>query len=338
MDLKTKRLFQIDIKNALATGLDQSRAVYKINRLQPGTVEPQEAAKAAKAAKQAPAKPAKVKLTKNKDKVTVSVDGKLFTEYIPRDQISPALYPVIGPNQEPNLSLPLSKKILQEKAPITLGIPGIYFTFGKVNNIDFLEHRTGKDKFIKNVDLQTDGNKIFAHNQWLHNDKKVLGDITEITFYADTKTRYIDYKVTLIADTKDLVFGDTKEGMMAIRMDPSFRVKDRNAKLINDSGRNGKSVWGKEAKWVSYSNKSSSVITMMDHPSNLRQRSKQHARDYGLCAANPFGSIPYSNKKEPKVPFTLKKGKQITFQYRFVFHSDKALESKQKIIQFWTQK
>ncbi|EDM28423.1 probable large, multifunctional secreted protein [Lentisphaera araneosa HTCC2155] len=328
--LQTKRLYQIDVKNTLASCLDQARAIYKINRLQPGTV--------VKEVKIEKAEPATVKLSKGKDKVTVTVDGKLFTEFI-QGPNKPCLYPVNGPNQE-NLTrhYPFKKGVKNEK-PDHPWHTGIYFTFGKINDIDFWNTRTGKDKYIKNVDLQTDGSKILAHNQWIHNDKKVLSDITEITFSADSKKRFIDYKVTLNADTKDLVFGDTKEGMMAIRMDPSFKVSGQGATVLNSSGTSGKGVWGKEAKWVSYNNIQGSVISIMDHPKNLRHPSRWHARDYGLCATNPFGQNSYTKKKLAKDPFTLKKGQQITFQYRFAFHKEtNDKDSINKLYNSWTQK
>jgi hypothetical protein len=285
-----------------------------------------------------PTKPASVKLTKSKEKVTVTVDGQVFTEFI-QGPNKPCLYPINGMEQE-NMTrhYPFKKGVKNEK-PDHPWHTGIYFTFGSVNGIDFWNTRTDKDKYIKNVDLQTDGKKILAHNQWLHNDKKVLSDITEISFSADSKKRYIDYKVTLIADVQDITFGDTKEGMMAIRMDPSFKVSGQGAQVLNSSGTSGKAVWGKEAKWVSYSNKKGSVISIMDHPSNLRHPTRWHARDYGLCSANPFGPHSYTKKKEPKDPYTLKKGQQITFQYRFAFH--KTANDKKIIDQLykaWTQK
>ena len=328
--LRTKRLFQIDVKNTLAAGLDQSRAIYKINRLQPGTV--------VKEVKEEKAKPASVKLTQNNDKVTVTVDGKLFTEFI-QGPNKPCLYPVNGINQE-NLTrhFPFKKGIKNESSDHPWQT-GIYFTYGKVNGVDFWNTKDGKTKYIKNVDLQTKGNKIIAHNHWLYKDKKMLSDVTEITFTADSQARYIDYKVTFIADVQDITFGDTKEGMMAIRMDTSFKVNDQGAKVLNSAGISGKNVWGKEAKWMSYSNTQGSVISIMDHPTNLRHPSRWHARDYGLCGANPFGQHSYTKKKLAKDPFTLKKGQQITFQYRFALHREaNNKDSINKLYNSWTQK
>ena len=35
------------------------------------------------------------------------------------------------------------------------------------------------------------------------------------------------------------------------------------------------------------------VVTLMDHPSNLRHPTWWHARDYGFMAANPFGRAAF---------------------------------------------
>ena len=51
---------------------------------------------------------------------------------------------------------------------------------------------------------------------------------------------------------------------MAIRMDPSFRVKDRNAELINKRVAKVK-VFGAKKLNASY-NTSGAVISIMDHP------------------------------------------------------------------------
>ena len=332
--LCTKRLFQLDLRGELAEGLDQKTIVYTVNKLQPGTIINEVKAKAAPA----PLKPASVKLSKVNDKVTVTVDGKLFTEFI-QGPNKPCLYPINGIDQE-NMTrhYPFKNGVKGESSDHPWHT-GIYFTFGKINGVDFWNTKHGKTQQIKTVELQTQGNKIIAHNHWMNQDKKMLSDITEITFSADSQSRYIDYKVTLIADTSDLNFGDTKEGMMAIRMDPSFRVKDQKATLINSNGIQGKDVWGKQALWVSYANTSGSVISIMESSKNFRSPTHWHARDYGLCSANPFGARSYTRDRSKNGAHTLKKGQQMTFHYRFVFHKNPNTKNAiDKIYKSWTQK
>ena len=96
--------------------------------------------------------------------------------------------------------------------------------------------------------------------------------------------------------TAPVVFGDTKEGTFAIRVRPELQPKELEAKpgvkgrLVNSEGLVDGAAWGKRARWVDYSGAVEGAmvgIVMFDHPANLRHPTWWHARDYGLCGANP---------------------------------------------------
>ena len=225
----------------------------------------------------------------------------------------------------------------------------IYFTHGAVNGKDFWNDKSSEHKACRIVlneiitvdNISSDKGCIVATHKWLYKEQVYMTDTTEIHFSGDADKRIIDYKVTLHASNGDVKLGDTKEGCMAVRMHYKLRVKDQGAKVINSEGIEGKKVWGKKAKWISYFNtiEGSEVgITMMDNPENFRYPTPWHARDYGLCAANAFGLKYFTNKKE-NGEITLKSGESLSFAYRLVFHKGSPQTAKvEEIFNNWTQK
>ena len=260
----------------------------------------------------------------------ITVDGELFTQYLHGEQ-KPFLYPVIGPT-----GINMTREF-----PMKEGVPNesqdhpwqssVYYTHGSVNGLDFWNERTEehKDARIELIAVeeaqQIAGGKarIVATHRWNHQGETLMTDRTEIVFSADDSSRIIDYTVTLLASEGDVILGDTKEGCMAVRMHPKFRVKDQGAQVVNSEGDTGASVWGKRARWISYFNEIEGEqlgISMLDHPSNFRYPTFWHARDYGLCAANPFGLKHFKPDEGVTGDFELESGESLTFSYRLIFH------------------
>jgi hypothetical protein len=272
-----------------------------------------------------------VTLKQEGSKVSVSIDGKQFTEYVHGEQ-KPYLYPVIGPTGiNMTRNFPIKKGIKGESQDHPWHT-SVYYTHGSVNGLDFWNDKSGTqknckivlDKIEKAENISTDKAVVIATHKWVNGDKVLMSDKTEIAFSGDETKRFIDFSITLTATNGDVKLGDTKEGCMAVRMHQQLRVKDRKAKVINSEGVTGKNVWGKPAKWISYYNEIEGKvagITMMDHPSNMRYPSTWHARDYGLCAANPFGLKYFLKGQKKKGDYTIKNGESLTFKYRLVFHA-----------------
>jgi len=62
----------------------------------------------------------------------------------------------------------------------------------------------------------------------------------------------------------------------------------------------------------------------MDHPGNPRHPTWWHARDYGLCAANPFGVSYFEGKEKGAGDMTIDAGSSVTFRYRVLVHGGTA--------------
>lgn len=280
-------------------------------------------------------------------KYVVTIGGELFTQYIQGEQ-KPFLYPVIGPNGV-GMTRDFPMKNTPGESTDHPWHSGVYYTHGSVNGLDFWNDRTDEEKLsrielikvVKAENAGPDKAVIVATHNWTHDGKVIMSDRTEMAFSGDDSKRFIDYKVTLIASAGDVRLGDTKEGCMAIRMNHKFRVKDQGAKVVNSEGVSGADVWGKPARWISYSNKiegSTLGVSLFDHPDNFRYPSTWHARDYGLCAANAFGLQYFTPEREVMGDWILKAGKTLSFSYRLVFHKGDHKQAKiDKVHAKWSQ-
>ena len=275
-----------------------------------------------------PAHAGKFTLEKGKGKVTVNLDGQLFTEYLydGHGRSKPVLYPVIGPGGAR----------MTRDYPFKQGRPGeafdhphhasLWFTHGEVNGISFwhVGKNTGTIRHQKFLKLE--GNTLTTANQWLSaKAEEQCSDQTTISFHANGANRAIDFDITVHASAGDVTFGDTKEGSMGIRTHPALRLKGSVAKgkAVNSEGVSGKAVWGKRAKWVDYWGPIGSQtvgVAIFDHPGNPRHPTWWHARDYGLVAANPFGVHNFERKPKGTGDLVIKKGEKVRFRYRFLFH------------------
>jgi hypothetical protein len=286
-----------------------------------------------------------VKLTPLDDRVHVEIGGQLFTEYIFKGAQKPYLYPVIAADGTP----------MTRNYPMKPDVPGeakdhphhrsLWFTHGDVNGLDFWAESAGAKQgriVSAGVDQSVDHGVgvIKARNNWVGPDGTVqLTDATTIRIHATAEARILDYEVTLKAPAdRPVVFGDTKEGAMAIRlplwMTPPHSYTDATKKrikhegvgtIINDAGVTNTPTWGKKSAWVDYhAPKDGKVygVAMFDHPSNPRHPTWWHVRDYALFAANPFGKHDFENlKDQPKAgDLTIPAGGSVTFRWRFYFH------------------
>jgi hypothetical protein len=275
---------------------------------------------------------AEVKVTSEKDRVTVDIDGQPFTAlYYGGDTMKPYLHPLRSARGKL-----VTRQFPMEKVDgETRDHPhhqGLWFSHGAVNGFDFWGNVRPGPKFgriaLDKVTSAKGGSKtgtIAFEARWIDpSDKALLKETRQMTFSGDKDNRIVDVDITLTALDAPVKFGDTKEGTFAIRISDFMTEKSRNGVLTNASGAQGmKAVWGKPSPWVDYSGKldgESLGITILDHPSNPRHPTHWHARDYGLFAANIFGEHDYYNDKQRDGSMTIEPGKSVRFRYRVVIH------------------
>lgn len=278
----------------------------------------------------AEAPPVTAKLDEAAKKVTVEMGGSLFTELVYAGHHKPVLFPIIGPGGN----------MMVRQWPMRAAAPGeekdhphhrgLWFAHGSVNGTDFwMESPKAGKVMVQGVPEISPGSgsvTLKTKESWQKPEGgEVMTSATTVTCGAEGGDRYIDYTITMSAGAEDVVFGDTKEGTMAIRVNPLLNFKGAVAKgtAVTSEGKTGGAAWGTHAKWVDYTAPMEGGVTgvaCFDHPSNLRHPTTWHARDYGLIAANPFGLHDFEKKPAGTGNYTLKKGEQLTMRYRWLFH------------------
>ena len=279
----------------------------------------------------APAASAEVELKNDPAQKTVEVHvgGEHFTTYHYGGQRHvPFLWPVLaegGVGMTRNFPMAVDEPA-SEDHPHHISL---YLTYGALNGHDFWHVGRGRPGVIRTAKIETgDGEGhgwIRAHNHWLsqRDDKLILEEVRELRFHdSETSGRVFDFISTFKATQSDVEFGDSKEGMLAFRIRPEMDG-ERGGVLTNAEGRQGEAaVYGKPSPWMDYTGTIAGHgqrgIALFDHPDNFRPV-QWHVRNYGLAAANPFGTRSVAGLEDGR--HTLKEGESLTLRYRFYIHS-----------------
>jgi hypothetical protein len=340
------------VKN-IWTGLNCMRGVLYISFIYTGLILNAQSSKE---------KEIKLVSVEDKQRVDVFVNGAFFTSYqYPSNIEKTFLYPVYSP----------------DGSVITRGYPveprkgdrvdhphhiGIWFNHGNVNGLDFWNNSSSipaekKDLYghivYKKTNIITGGRRGILEVVLNWNDNKgntLLTENCRYIFEGDKNSRTIDHISTLTAVAGPVLFGDSKEGLFAIRVDRAFEMPSNESLVFIDdkgnpttikaidnkgvtgmykssNGLRGDSVWGTRNDWVILSgtkNDATISIAIFDNPKNPGYPAYAHARGYGLFSINNFGQNSYDPKQE-KRSYVIENGKSVTLYHRFYIQSGSEL-------------
>ncbi|UCD48801.1 MAG: PmoA family protein [Phycisphaerales bacterium] len=292
--------------------------------------------------------------------VDVLVDGALFARYI--HEIDPA-QPLAAEN------VLLTKPVLYPlRTPsgttVTRGWPfteiegerrdhphhiGLYFTYDEINGNNFWNNSRQPLPAIRHLrtELTTDADghpalATVAH--WIgKGEVTLLTERRRTSFIPGDDQHIIDLDIELEAVADEVEFGDTKEGMFAIRLaqwlteNTDSRYQLGTGSYLSSNGDEKEAgVWGKRAAWVRIEgNKEGATagIAILNHPTSTNYPTYWHARGYGAFSANPLGQYAFqrSHRVENAKPFglALKKGESVPFKFRVVIYD--GARSKQQL-------
>ena len=266
--------------------------------------------------------------------VRIEIDGKPFAEYLTKEVPQPVIWPVVGPaGKSMTRSYPLGPVQDNEKAD-HIHHRSLWFTHGDVNGLDFWRDQpAGVAKQSQNLIAHRDFIKVASgnpavvstRNDWTSDGKQICEDERKVLFGVDADgTRWIDYTLTFKATESDIVLGDTKEGMFAVRVAGTMKVDaGKGGRILNPDGKTNKDAWGEPANWIEYSGPvdgESSGIAILSHPQNFRHPCRWHVRNYGLFAANPIGEHHFKPSTVEQGAITIRKGESLVLRYRVVIH------------------
>jgi hypothetical protein len=269
----------------------------------------------------------------------IHIDGQLFAGYITGYEGTPIIWPIIGPTgKKMTRDFPMLERNDQTEAKDHPHHRSLWFTHGDVNGFDFWALKKQKIVHRKFVKTEIDNNTalIITENNWLDNEEQVVcSDVRTLRFGVFGEMRFIDFDVTVTAVRDSVVFGDTKEGTLGIRvsgtMDLTAKKRNPNADwgghIVNAEEIKDKDAWAKRSAWVDYYGPVEGEIlgiAVLNHPLSFRYPTYWHVRDYGLFAANPFGVHDFEGKAEKNGEHKMRKGESFTLRYRILFHKGDA--------------
>jgi hypothetical protein len=253
----------------------------------------------------------------------------VFTEYHYDAADRPFFYPLIAPTGGNITRHWPMKETNRDEERDHKHHRSLWYTHGDVNGHDFWTE--GQGPKIVQTSLEVESGKdsvvIACENEWrAKNGSIVCTDTRKHTITADADRRIIDFEITIKASHGKVVLGDTKEGSMAFRVAPTLRTQGKVAKghMVNSEGVRGTAAWGKRARWCDYYgplNGQMVGIAIMDHKNNPRHPTTWHARDYGLCCANPFGLSYFEKRPRGSGNMVIEDGDSVTFKYRICIHN-----------------
>src|SRR6188768_4129953 len=198
---------------------------------------------------------AQVRIKQSPDRVSVSIDGKPFTDFfVGAEAVKPYLHPLrTATGKIVTRSYPM--ETVAGEAKDHPHHRGLWITHGLVNEVDFWANekdqkgagKAGRGTIItKRITAVESGKKkgtIGATFEWQDpTGKGLLTEQRTMTFYSHPTQRWIDFDVTLTA-LDEVTFGDTKEGMFAIRLATDLEEK-HTGKMRSADGKEGeKAVW-----------------------------------------------------------------------------------------------
>lgn len=291
---------------------------------------------------------AQVKLTQQDGRVDVDIDGKPFTSFFyGKDAPKPYLYPLRSATGTiVTRHYPIER--IQGESHDHPHHRGLWITHGDVNGYNFWaseQEQGGRKGYVvldklNRIDSGPRMGLIDATFNWnTASGKTLMKEQRVMRFYGDAVNRIIDFSLTFTA-VEQVKWGDTKEGMFAIRLADELSEKKTGTMTNAEGAQKEKNVWGKPSPWVDYAGTVQGqpvAVAIFDSPQNPRHPTTWHSRDYGLFAANMFGLHDFNHDKLDAGSLTMKPGETLRLRYRVVIHPGPTDRAKvEQMYQAWS--
>ena len=163
---------------------------------------------------------------------------------------------------------------------------------------------------------------------WAGKSGVLLEEKRTMIFSAAPGQYEIDFSIDLTAKDKKVVFGDTKEGMFAIRTAQWLREKDGTGRYFSsEGGKTSAEIWGTRARWVALQGEKDGKtvgIAILNYAPSANYPTFWHARDYGLFSANPLGQLAFEKGRKvadaKAFALTLEPGQTAHFNFHVVIY------------------
>ena len=256
-----------------------------------------------------------------KDKVTITIDGKLFTCYkFGTSQKYPYFWPVNGPASGKSITTETSQPYPHHHS--------LFFGCDRVNGGNYWQEGIERGQIVSQEPklVEASGDRVVFIDKclWRQPTKEpIILDKRRIVITAPSENlRFIDFEISLKPLT-DITILKTNHSLFSARVVPELSVKS-GGKLVNAEGKTGeKGTWGVASPWCDYSGTREGLtegIAILQHSGNRWFPAKWFTRDYGF-----FSPAPMFWLKDGRLE--LAKGEMLTLRYRVVVHTGSAKEA-----------
>ncbi|MGK0217116.1 MAG: hypothetical protein ACI9HE_000591 [Planctomycetota bacterium] len=239
----------------------------------------------------------------------------------------PKVYPLLAPGGTPitrEIKGPGSKPKQDHPHHVSF-----WTAHGDINGVDFWHDPKAKIKrqgdLLRKQDEEAQSTLLRQIFAWHGPTGKLLmRESRALHFHEKDGVRFVDRVHRFSAPPEEfVVFGDTKEGMFALRLRKEL-CPDGGGSLLNSEGQRDGKVWGQPARWIRYEGEIEGKtigVAIFGHPDNRRHPTRWHARNYGLAAANPFGLHHFTGSPKGEGALILKPDESIDFRWRTAIYS-----------------
>ncbi len=266
-----------------------------------------------------PADSQKVEAKLEKDKVVVTVAGKLFTCYkFEPSQKYPYFWPVNGPASDQTVTTESSQPYPHHHS--------LFLGCDRVNGGNYWQDENERGQIISQGTkiIEASGDRVVFVDTclWQQPGKEpIIHDDRRVVITAPGKNlRFIDYEINLNPLT-DITIEKTNHSLFSARAVPELSVASGGT-LINAEGKTTeKDTFGIASPWCDYSGTRNGItegIAIVQHPDNRWFPCRWFTRDYGFFSPTPM------NWLEDDKPLKLAKNEMLTLRYRVVVHAGDA--------------
>ncbi|MCX6227489.1 MAG: PmoA family protein [Bacteroidia bacterium] len=253
------------------------------------------------------------------NRIDVSINGNLFTQYIfSEDEKYPFFFPVNGPS---GFSVTSMRNSLYPHHS------SLFFGCDRVNGGNYWQEGLdrGQIKSLRAEILKTGKDTVVLTNECIWSRpgaESPVRDVRNITITAPSKDLcQIDFDIRLDM-LMDVKIEKTNHSFFSARMAPDLSVAQGGA-MVNAEGNQGETgdngTFGKKSPWMDcYGTRNGKTegMAILQHPSNPWYPSPWFTRDYGF-----FSPTPMYWPSDETAGTVLKKGDTLKLRYRVLVHS-----------------
>lgn len=267
------------------------------------------------------------------DRVVVSVEGKLFTEYLFTSESKyPYFFPVNGPRTGRSVTVRNTEPYPHHSS--------LFFGCDKVSGGNYWQEGLERGRIVsKEVRLTRASGSEIAFDQdcrWERPGAEApFDDHRQIVISAPSPDlRLIDFAIMLVART-NVWIGKSNHSLFAVRVASEISVKGGGS-LVNAHGdRAERGTFGRPSPWADYRGDrggETEGIAILVHPKDHWFPPRWFTRDYGFMSPTPMNWLEGN-------ALTLAAGEKLHFRYRVIVHAgDFTSQDLEKEFRRWSEK